>query len=60
MFVGDRRLEMTSIMVDYSSRDSPYRSNEQPRDEYSLDIADTFIILKEKYRSCKVDNDRII
>lgn len=51
---------MTSKMVDYSSRDSPYRSDEQPRDEYALDITETLRILKEKIRSCKVGSDRII
>eukprot|EP00253_Pinus_taeda_P008743 PITA_08743 len=30
---------MTSRRVDYSSRDSPYRLDEKPRDEYSPDIA---------------------
>ena len=39
---------MTSKMVDYSLRDSPYKSDELPRDEYSLDITDTLRILKEK------------
>lgn len=55
-----RRSEMTRKMVDYSSGDFPYSSDEQQRDEYSLNIVDTLISLKEEISSCKVDNDRII
>ena len=51
---------MTSKMVDYNSHDSPYMLDEQPRDEYSSDIADTLRSLKVEIRSCKVDNDIII
>lgn len=51
---------MNRKMVDYSSRDSRYRSDEHPKDGYSLDIKDTLRILNEEIRSCKEDNDRII
>ena len=51
---------MTRKMVDYSSRDSPYRSNEKNGDEYSPHIADTLRSLMAEIRSCKADNDRII
>jgi len=51
---------MTRKMVDYNSQDSPYKSDEQHGDEYSLDIKDTLRSLKEDIISCKVDNDRII
>jgi len=47
-------------MVDYSSRDSPYRPNEKHGDEYSPHIANTLRSLKKYIRSCKEDNDRII
>ena len=57
MFIGSKRSKMTSIMVDYSSCDSPYRSVEQQGDEYSPDIVDTLRILKAEIKSCKVDND---
>lgn len=55
-----KRSTMTSKMVDYSSRYSPYGSNEQHGVENSYDLADTLRILKEKIRSCKEDNDMII
>jgi len=51
---------MTRKMADYSSRDSPYRSNEWARDGYSPNIGDTLRILKVEIRICKVDNERII
>ena len=51
---------MTSIMVEYISRDSPYRSDEQHVDEYSHDIANILRSLKVEIRNCKADNDRII
>ncbi len=51
---------MTRKMVDYSSRDSPYRSDEQHGDEYSFDIVDTLRSLKATIISFKVDNDEII
>ena len=51
---------MTSKMVDYSSRDSPYRSYEQHGEGYSPDITDTLRNLKSEIRSCKEDNDLII
>jgi len=60
MLAGSRRAEMTSKMVDYSSRDSSYRSNEQQRDDYSPNITYTLRSLNAEMRSCKVDNGRII
>lgn len=48
---------MTSNMVDYNSRDSPYRSYEKHGEGYSLDIVDTQGNLKEEIRICKEDND---
>ena len=53
-------LEITSKMVDYSSRDSPYRSYEQPRKGYSPNIEDTLRSLKKEMLSYKVDKDIII
>ena len=47
-------------MVDYSSYDSPYRSDEQHRDACSPGIAYTLRSLKAEIKSCKVDNDKII
>lgn len=47
-------------MVDYSSRDSPYRSVGQQGDEHSLGIVDTLRGLKEEIRSCKENNDRLV
>lgn len=44
----------------YSSRDSPYRSYEKPRDNYSPDMSDPLRSLKRKMKSCKADNERII
>jgi len=46
MFTGDIRLKMTRKMMDYSSQDSPYRSDEKPRDGYYPDIANTWRNLK--------------
>lgn len=60
MFARDRRLEMMSRMVDYISRDSPYRSIENKGDEYSPDIEDTLRSLKAEIRSCKADNNKLI
>jgi len=61
MFARRRRgSKVTNRIVDYSSRDSPYRLDEKPREEYSPDIAYTLRSLKAKIRSCKADNDRII
>lgn len=51
---------MTSKMVEYNSRDSPYGSNEQCGGQNSSDLVDTLRSLKEKIRSCKENNDRII
>jgi len=51
---------MTRKMVDYSSWDSLYRSNEKHKEEYSPDIADILRILKAEIKSCKEDNDMII
>jgi len=47
-------------MVDYSSRDSPYKLDKKHGDEYSPHVTDTLRSLKAKIRSCKVDNDKII
>ena len=47
-------------MVDYISCDSVYKSNDQERDEYSLDIVDNLRILKVEIKSHKEDNDSII
>lgn len=60
MLARSRRSKMTRRMVDYSSRDSPYRSNKKHGDEYSPDMADTLRRLEAEIKSCKVDNDRII
>lgn len=46
MFVGSRGSKMTSKMVDYISRDSPYKSDEQHGDEYPPHIADILRSLK--------------
>ena len=51
---------MTTKMVNYNLRDSPYKSKDQHGDEYSPDIVDTLRSLKEKITSFKVDNDKII
>jgi len=59
MFAG-RRSKMTRRMVDYISCDSVYKSNDQERDEYSLDIVDNLRILKVEIKSHKEDNDSII
>lgn len=48
---------MTINMVDYNSRDSPYRPDEHHGEGYSPDIAKTLRSLKEEIRSCKDDND---
>jgi len=55
-----RRSKMTSKMVDYSSQDYPYRSDEQHGDGYSPDIADTLRSLKAEIRSCKADDEKNI
>lgn len=60
MFAGGRRSKMKSKMVDYSPRDSPYRSDEKHDDEYSHHIEDKLRSLKQGFRSFKADNDRII
>jgi len=60
MFVGRIISNMTSRMVEYISRDSPYISGEKYGNEYSLDKAYTLQSLKAKIRSCEVDSDRII
>lgn len=60
MFIGSRRPMMTRKMVDYNSCDSSYSLDEQHGNEHSPDIADTLRALKEKIKSCKEDNDRII
>ena len=54
------RSKMTSKMVDYSSRDSPYISDEQHGHEKYPKIADTLGILKAEIRIWKEDNDKII
>lgn len=50
---------MARKMVDYNSRDSPYKSVEKQGDEYSPDIANTLRSLNAQVRSFKVDNDRL-
>ena len=52
--------KMTSKMVDYSSRDSPYGSNEKRGVGNSSDLVDTLRSIKEEIRICKVDNVKII
>lgn len=47
-------------MVDYNSRDSPYRSDEKHGDEYSHSITNILKSLKVEIRSYKEDNDKII
>lgn len=54
------KIKTTSKMVDYSSRESPCRLDEQHGDGYSPDMADTLRSLKEEIQSCKEDNDIII
>ena len=49
---------MASKMVDY--KDSPYESKEQYGVGNSSNLTITVGSLKEKIRSCKADNDRII
>lgn len=51
---------MTRKMVDYSSRDSPYRFLRQQGEEYSLGIAKTFRSLRAEIRSYKEDNDKLV
>ena len=51
---------MNRKMVDYSSRDSPYRSYEQHGDEYYPDMEDTLRSLKVEIKSCKANNDKLI
>lgn len=55
-----QKINVTSKMLEYISRDSPYRSDEQHCDDYSLDIANTLRSLKAQNISFKEDNDRII
>lgn len=51
---------MMRKMVDYNSRDSPYRLIEYQGHEYSLDITNTLRSLKVDIRSCKAENDRLV
>lgn len=51
---------MIRKMVDYSSRDSPYKFVRQQGEEYSTDIEDTLRSLRAEIISCKVDNDRLV
>jgi len=60
MFFGDRRPNITSRMVGYSSRDPPYKSDEQQGHEYSPHIAYTLRRLKAEFRNYKVDNSKLI
>lgn len=53
-------LKMTSNMVDYSSQDSPYGSDEKHIVGNSSNLAETLRSLKEKIRICKADSDIII
>ena len=52
--------KMTSNMVDYSSRDSPYGSYEHHGVGNSSDLVDTLRSLKVEIKICKEDNDKII
>jgi len=47
-------------MVESSSRDSPYRSDDERGVGNTFDLANTLRILKVEIRSCKADNDIII
>jgi len=47
-------------MVDYSSQDSPYGSDEKRGAGNSSNLADTLRSLKAEIRSCKEDNDKIM
>lgn len=60
IYLIERISKMTSKMVDYSSRDSPYGSDEQCGVGNSYDLADTLRSLKVEIRSYKVDNNIII
>jgi len=60
IYLVGRISNMTGNMVDYSSQDSPYGSDEQRGVGYSSNLVDTLRSLKEEIRSCKKDNDRII
>jgi len=51
---------MMRKMVDCSSHDSPYRSIGKQGEEYSPGIAGTLRSLREKIKSCKEDNDRLV
>ena len=51
---------MTNNMVDYSSRDSPYGSNEQCGVGNSSNLENTLRSLMKKIRSCKEDNDKVM
>ena len=70
MFGGDKRSNIKTIIMDYSSHASPYRPNEnsmewdrsieQQEEEYSPDIANTLRSLKAEIKSCKEDNNGLI
>ena len=60
MLARRRESKMTRKMLDYSSRDSPYKSVGKQGDECSPNIADTLRSLRENIRSHKVDNDKFI
>lgn len=51
---------MTSRMVDYSSRDYPYGSDEKLGVMNSFELVDTLRSLKVEIGSCKANNDIII
>lgn len=51
---------MTRSMVDYSSLDSPYGSNDEHGVGNSFDLANALIKMKEELRSCKEYNERIM
>ena len=51
--VGRRESRMTTKMVDYSSRDFPYKSTGQKGEEYSPGIADTLGSLSAENKVAK-------
>lgn len=51
---------MMRKILDYSSHDSPYILVMKQEDEYSPCIANTLRSLREKTRSCKEKNDRLV
>jgi len=55
IYLAKRISKMTSKMVEYSSRDSPYGSDEQCGVGHSSDLADTLRSLKVEIRSCKAE-----